>query len=253
MDASLPIDQVARRTGLSARALRFYEARGLVAPLRTPSGRRVFARADLERLSRIVALKQAGFSLSDISRILEGDGGPEMAQVIRTQLRAVETQRAELSNAADTLRGALSRIDDGERLDAATLCSLIEHGTTIMTEKAQWESLSGRYMSAQGKADFAAAPYPEGLNQAEYTAKWAALGAKITAALPLDPASDAARALLAEWRELLAPFTAIATPAMMQDVSKMYSDMPNWGEGAPSPGFDHEVWNFIQAASKADA
>ena len=165
----------------------------------------------------------------------------------------METQQAELSKAADTLRSALSRIDDGERLDAATLCSLIEHGKTIMTVKAQWDDVSARYLSDAGKAEFAAAPYPEGFDQTEYTAKWAALGSKIKSALPLDPASDAAQALLAEWRELLAPFAAIATPTMMQDVSKMYSNMPNWGEGAPDPGFDHEVWTFVQAASKSRA
>ena len=84
MADSLPIQEVARRTGLTARALRFYEARGLIAPLRTASGRRVFARADLERLGRMVALKQAGFSLSDIGRIIDGAGGPALARVIRT-------------------------------------------------------------------------------------------------------------------------------------------------------------------------
>lgn len=252
MSDSLPIDEVARRTGLTARALRFYEARGLVAPLRTAAGRRIFARDDLERLGRIVALKQAGFSLAAIARILDTTGGPALGRVLRTQLAAIEAQQAELYCAADTLRRALSRIDAGERLDAATLCSLIEHGKTVMTEKTQWDALSSRYMSEQAKADFAAAPYPEDFDQAEYAAKWAALGANIKAALPLDPASEEAQALLAEWQELLAPFTAIATPAMMQDVSKLYTDMPNWGEGAPNPGFDHEVWQFIQAAGKAN-
>jgi hypothetical protein len=58
---------------------------------------------------------------------------------------------------------------------------------------------------------------------------------------------------LDEWKELLAPFTAIATPAMMEGVSKMYSDMPNWGEGSPSPGFGPEVWAFVQAAGAARA
>lgn len=119
-----------------------------------------------------------------------------------------------------------------------------------MTEKNQWDALSDKYLSDEARADFASAPQPEGFDQADYSAKWAALGAKIQAALPLDPASDQAQALLAEWKELLAPFTAIATPAMMQGVSKMYSDMPNWGEGSPSPGFGPEVWQFIQAAGK---
>lgn len=251
MAESLPIHDVARRTGLSSRALRFYEARGLVAPLRTASGRRIFDSADLERLNRIVALKQAGFSLADIGRILDGEGGPELSRVLETQLAALEAQRAELKSAADTLRRALSRIDDGERLDAATLCSLIDKGRHIMTEAKQWEDLSRRYLSPEGASDFAQTPPPEGFDQDACSAQWAALGAKIKAVLPLDPESDEAQALLVEWNALLAPFTAIATPAMTRDITKMYDDLPNWGEGAPSPGFDHEVWQFIQAAGRA--
>lgn len=227
---SLTIDEVARRTGLTSRALRFYEGRGLVAPFRSSSGRRVFAREDLERLHRIVALKQAGFSLAEIGQMLDARGGLALAQVLERQLAAIETRRTELAATAGALRHALSRIDDGERLDAATLCSLIEKGTSIMTEKAQWDAVSAPHLSDQAKADFAAAPYPAGFDQAEYSAQWAALGAKIKAALPLDPASPAAQDLLDEWQALLAPFTAIAAPAMMDGVSKMYSDMPNWGE-----------------------
>jgi DNA-binding transcriptional MerR regulator len=252
MSDSLTIDHVARRTGLTSRALRFYEARGLVRPLRTGSGRRVFSPRDLERLHRLVALKGAGFSLAEIGRILDGRA-VALEPVLRLHLAAVERERDRLESAAGTIRLALSRVEAGERLDAATLCSLIEHGDKIVTEKKQWDALSGQYLSEEAKADFAAAPYPQGFDQAEYSAKWAALGAKIEAALPCDPASPKAQALLDEWKELLAPFTAIATPAMMEGVSKMYSDMPNWGEGSPSPGFGPDVWAFVQAAGAARA
>ena len=53
-----PIDirDVVRMTGLTSRALRFYEARGLVTPLRTYSGRRLYGPAELERINQIVAM-----------------------------------------------------------------------------------------------------------------------------------------------------------------------------------------------------
>ena len=121
-----------------------------------------------------------------------------------------------------------------------------------MSGKEVWDAVSAPYMSDAAKADFAAAhPVPEGFDQEAYSASWADLGARIKAALPLDPASDAARAFVAEWNALLAPFTAIATPAMAQGVKAMYDDMPNWQQGSPSPGFDHEVWQFIMAAGAA--
>ncbi|MEC7817564.1 MAG: MerR family transcriptional regulator [Pseudomonadota bacterium] len=249
MSDSLTIDAVVRRTGLTSRALRFYEGRGLVKPFRSSSGRRVFSAADLERLHRIVALKNAGFSLAEIGRIL--DGGISLEHVLRTQIAALEGESARIAQAAGTLRHALSRIEAGERLDPATLCSLIEHGAQVMTDKQQWDALSAPYLSDEAKADFAAAPYPEGFEQADYSARWTQLGKKIAAALPLDPASGEAQALLHEWQALLEPFTRIATPAMKQGVGAMYSDMPNWDGDAPSPGFNHRVWEFIQAASAA--
>ena len=214
------------------------------------------APADLERLGQLVALKRAGFSLAAIGRIFAGRGVATRA-LLQIQLDAVEQQRAELSEAALLLRHALSRVEGGEPLDAATLCSLIRNGDRIMTQKQQWDAASAPYLSDQAKADFAALPCPEGFDQEAYSAQWAALGARIKAALPLDPASDEAQGLRAEWTALLAPFTAIATPAMMEGVSKMYDNMPKWDEHtggqSPSPGFDHEVWQFIQAAGKAHA
>ena len=70
MAGPLDISEVIRRTGLTARALRFYEARGLVAPLRTASGRRLYGPGELARLNQVVTLKAAGFGLADIGRML---------------------------------------------------------------------------------------------------------------------------------------------------------------------------------------
>ena len=164
MHDSLPIDEVVRRTGLTSRALRFYEARGLVRPLRTGSGRRLYAPGDLERLGQLMALKRAGFSLAAIGQILSGRGIATPA-LLQVQLDAVEQQRAELSEAAALLRTALSRVEGGEPLDAATLCSLIRNGTTIMTQKQQWDAASAPYLSDQAKADFAQLPCIEGFDQ----------------------------------------------------------------------------------------
>ena len=59
MAESLDIAQVARLNGLTSGALRFYEARGLVAPLRSASGRRHYGPAELERLHQVMAMKRA--------------------------------------------------------------------------------------------------------------------------------------------------------------------------------------------------
>ncbi|MFN3799161.1 MAG: MerR family transcriptional regulator, partial [Sphingobium yanoikuyae] len=71
MTEILDIAAVARATGLTSRALRFYEARGLIAPLRTASGRRLFGPAELARLHELLALKRAGLSLAQIKTLFD--------------------------------------------------------------------------------------------------------------------------------------------------------------------------------------
>ena len=66
----LPIGEVARRTGLSVSAIRFYEERGLVASVRNAGGQRRFARSDIRRLSIVMIAQNMGFSLTRIKQAL---------------------------------------------------------------------------------------------------------------------------------------------------------------------------------------
>src|SRR5262249_21947182 len=117
MDDSLDIREVARRTGLTSRALRFYEARGLLRPLRTYSGRRIYGRAELEQIQQILALKRAGLSLAQIGK-LTARGSLDFGALIDAQLRVIEESKAELVEARSLLLSAKSRIDRGEPVDA---------------------------------------------------------------------------------------------------------------------------------------
>ncbi|MCG6120854.1 MAG: TipAS antibiotic-recognition domain-containing protein, partial [Blastomonas sp.] len=83
-----------------------------------------------------------------------------------------------------------------------------------------------------------------------YAAQWKDLGDEIKAALPMDPASEAAAGFVGRWFELLKPFTKVASPAMWTGTMKMYDDMPNWPVQA-DPGFDAEVWAFMKQATAA--
>lgn len=66
-DDVMLIGDIAARTGLSVSAIRFYEERGLVTPMRSPGGQRRFRRADIRRLSFIRIAQQLGLSLEDIA------------------------------------------------------------------------------------------------------------------------------------------------------------------------------------------
>ena len=66
MDNRLTIQEIARRSGVAASALRFYEARGLIRSERAGSGHRRFARAVLRRIAFIVFAQRVGLTLEEI-------------------------------------------------------------------------------------------------------------------------------------------------------------------------------------------
>ena len=256
MTQIIDIAEVSRTTGLSARALRFYEARGLVKPLRTGSGRRCYGAGELERLHQLIALKRAGLSLQQIKALF--DKRPiDLRALVQLQLETLNDQARALGEARAILRTTLSRIDRGEPIDAATFCSLIRTGDVMMTDEQQkWQAVTDRYMSDEAKADFART-LPEmgdAFDAEAAAAKWKDLGARIKAAMPMDPASPEARRFAREWTALLEPFAKVATPAMWQGSQQMYANMDKW-EGEADPGFDAATFQFIQqvvAAAKAD-
>jgi DNA-binding transcriptional MerR regulator len=255
MTQPIDIRDVVKMTGLTSRALRFYEARGLVAPLRTYSGRRLYGPRELERLNQILALKRAGLSLTQIA-VLTHERRLDLQALIDAQLETIATKAAELAETRALLLSVKSRIDRGEPVDAATFCSLIANEELTMSEE-QWNKVSARYVTAEQKAEFAKAMpnMPADFDQAEYSRQWADLGARVKAAIPMGIESPEAQALYDEWQALLTPFKAIATPGMMAGITTMYEKMGEWqGEpGAPDPGFDADTFRFIQEIGRGRA
>jgi|SRR6478609_513756 MerR family redox-sensitive transcriptional activator SoxR len=71
MSDLLTIADVARRSGVAASALRFYEQRGLIASERTGAGHRRYPRAVLRRVAFIVFAQKVGLSLDEIAGELD--------------------------------------------------------------------------------------------------------------------------------------------------------------------------------------
>jgi MerR family redox-sensitive transcriptional activator SoxR len=68
----IAIGELAARTGVAVSAIRFYEAKGLLAALRSGGGQRRFLRADIRRVSFILIAQQMGLSLEEIAAELAG-------------------------------------------------------------------------------------------------------------------------------------------------------------------------------------
>lgn len=66
----ISIGELAARAGVSVSAIRFYEAKGLVAPFRNAGGQRRFFRSDIRRVSVVLIAQQLGLSIEEIGKEL---------------------------------------------------------------------------------------------------------------------------------------------------------------------------------------
>ncbi|MCP5397352.1 MAG: redox-sensitive transcriptional activator SoxR [Sphingomonadaceae bacterium] len=112
-DDLLTIGDLARRTGLSVSAIRFYEEKKLVEPLRTGGNQRRFLRSDIRRLSFVVIAQNLGLSLAEIEAQLARlpQGRTPTAKdwkAISTAIRSVIDARiATLQRTRDKLDGCI--------------------------------------------------------------------------------------------------------------------------------------------------
>ena len=112
-DDLLTIGELARRTGLAVSAIRFYEDKKLVEPLRTGGNQRRFLRSDIRRLSFVVIAQNLGLSLAEIEAQLARlpQGRTPTAKdwrAISTAIRKViDTRIATLERTRDKLDGCI--------------------------------------------------------------------------------------------------------------------------------------------------
>lgn len=107
--AALDINAVARRSGVPASTLRYYEERGLIASIGRRGLKRVFEPGIIERLALIALGRQAGFSLDEIAAMFDERG---MAVIDRDMLLA-------RADELDALIRRLGAMRDGLRHAAA--------------------------------------------------------------------------------------------------------------------------------------
>jgi DNA-binding transcriptional MerR regulator len=105
-DRLLRIQDVADETGLTPRAIRYYEELGLLTPVaRSDGAYRLYDADDLERLRTIKALRdETGFSLAEIGQLLEDETA---RRVTRERFRATADTRERRALLVD----ALARVD----------------------------------------------------------------------------------------------------------------------------------------------
>jgi len=104
---SLDITEVARRSGVPASTLRFYEEKGLIASIGRRGLHRLFDPGVLERLALIAVGRSAGFSLDEIALMFAPDGRPRIdRQMLAAKADELDRTIRKLTAMCDGLRHA---------------------------------------------------------------------------------------------------------------------------------------------------
>lgn len=127
------IEQVATRTGLTKRTLRYYEEVGLLPPTgRTEGNYRRYTEEDLQRLERIKKLRDLlGFSLNDIRAVLEAEDERGQIREALRQETEVAAKLRQLDRADELIHQQLQlvelKIDGLEQMRVTLLNKLERH------------------------------------------------------------------------------------------------------------------------------
>lgn len=117
--------EAARQLGVSAKALRLYEQRGLVAPLRTGAGWRAYGPDEMARAGEIAALRALGLSLAQVARVLAGQ--PEdLESALAAHQATLESQVRQLTGAVEKVRALRADLARGQAPARGELARLLE-------------------------------------------------------------------------------------------------------------------------------
>lgn len=199
MRSGIKIGELAKRTGVSVRALRHYDEIGLLRPLgRSEGNQRLYSGAEVARLQRIVALRQLGFGLNRIGALLDGDGVDAVA-LIDAQRESLRARIVQLERLTGLLDAARRDLELGQNLDVDRMIALTE--MTTMVERHYTEGQ--RAFLAQRRRELG----DDRIADAE--AAWPELIEEVLAAMDSGVPATAPEALelAARWRALIEAFS----------------------------------------------
>lgn len=134
--ATLQIGEVAERTGVTQRTLRFYEEKGLLQPpSRLEGGFRLYSEQDVARVERIKRLQTLlGFTLADIKEMVEAE---EVKEQLRSEYRRdadVSERKAKIGRAIEVTEHQVAVIDQ----KLAALQDMKDHLAEKLVQYAGW-------------------------------------------------------------------------------------------------------------------
>jgi len=237
--AALRVGQLAKRTGLTVRALHHYDELGIVSPRqRSAAGYRLYGEDDVARLLQAVLLRRLGLSLPEVRASLD-DPQHSLPTALRAQaarLRAQIAHEGRLLTRVESLAARLDAQAEGAGEDVLATLEMLTMFEKYLTEE-QLATLAERKQEL-GDDHIAAVE-----------AEWPRLIAAVRAAMErgVDPAAPELRPLVVRWQELVREFTG-GDPQIAGAVRKMYAGEPSLRQRT---GLDEGIMEYVARAAAA--
>lgn len=231
------VGELAKQTGLTVRTLHHYDQIELLSPSwRSSAGHRIYNEADISKLQQIVSLKQLGFPLEDIKKMVEDpDFKPE--KVVQMQLERLNEHIRIQENLRDHLTNIRELLKSKRDISAEQFIKLIE--VINMSEKYFTQEQLEK-MKKHGE-QFSS----EEIKQ--YEQKMSELVADVRGEIKKGTPSDNPKAvqLAKRWKELTNKFTG-GDSSIVEAAERFYVENPN--TPVENYGVDGEVYKYIKNA-----
>jgi len=243
--------EVTHRLGVSAKALRLYEARGLLKPLRSEAGWRTYGALEIERLHHILALKRLGLPLAQIEELLS-QRTVSLERILVMQEKVLMREEMRINRALALLRKAQTQLATGQKLSIDDLIQLAKETTMTSQEqreemKAIFDPLIQQHYTEEERAELRARSY----DQAEVARVWDGLMAEARILMAKgDPTSPQAKDLARRWKAQMNVFTG-GNPGIAAKARAVWSEAMADPTTAPKLPLNPEIFAFIERASKA--
>ena len=136
MEKKMTSGEIAKKAGVSQKAVRLYDEKGLLKPSDYSEGNyRLYDKEALQVLEKIVALKQIGFSLEEIRDNLVKGEAIDVEEALRIQLKTMEEKRYQIDKVIDSIGRTLER--KGVKLDWDDVAEIVQN-VSIDQKADEW-------------------------------------------------------------------------------------------------------------------
>lgn len=112
MNKKMTSGEIAKKVGVSQKAIRLYDEKGLLKPADYSEGNyRLYDKESILVLEKIIALKHIGFTLEEIYDNLVVGKNMDIVESLNQQLEIMEQKKAEIQKTIDCIKGILARTD----------------------------------------------------------------------------------------------------------------------------------------------